>query len=193
MEFSERDLSLVFSALEFSSERHRDQRRKGREAAPYINHPIRVASLLWHAGEVRDIEVLAASLLHDVLEDTSTSPDEIRSRFGDRVLSLVREVTDDKSLPKAERKRLQIEHAPSLSPEAAQVKIADKIANIHDIINTPPHDWPPARLIAYLDWTEKVVAGLRGRNGKLEALYDQVLSEGRERLQRTLQEESDAS
>src|ERR1041385_3192371 len=110
--FKQEDISLLIKAVKFSAEKHKTQRRKGAEGSPYINHPIDVAEMLWNAGSVRDIPVLAAAMLHDTVEDTTTTPAEIEEHFGQVVRSLVQEVTDDKSLPKSERKRLQIEHAP---------------------------------------------------------------------------------
>src|SRR4051812_37053718 len=108
MMFHENDLSLILSAVKFSAEKHRNQRRKGEDESPYINHPIEVAETLWSIGKVRAVSIIAAALLHDTIEDTDTEPEEIRERFGDEVLSLIQEVTDDKSLPKAVRKQLQV-------------------------------------------------------------------------------------
>src|ERR1700739_117540 len=119
-------LSRVLSAATFAAERHRGQRRKGKDASPYINHPLALASLLAERGE-RDPKVLMAALLHDTVEDTATSFEDIEHCFGSEVADIVREVTDDKTLPKAERKRLQIEHAARLSRRAKLVKLADKI------------------------------------------------------------------
>ena len=181
-QFTEEDVSLLLSALEFSAGKHRNQRRKDAELSPYINHPIRVSTILWRTGGVRDTRMLAAALLHDVIEDTDTRPDEIEALFGPDVLSLVLELSDDKNLPKEERKRLQIEHAPTASYRAKQIKIADKICNVYDITHSTPKGWSVQRQEAYLDWTEKVVAGLRGCNASLESRYDEVLREGREAL-----------
>ena len=127
------DFSVFFKALVFAAHKHRNQRRKNVEAAPYINHPIAVAELLWTTGEVRDASILAAAILHDTIEDTDTSADELREQFGERICSIVLEVTDDKTLPKEDRKRLQIEHAPHRSPEASAVKLSDKTCNIRDM------------------------------------------------------------
>lgn len=171
--------ALFLKALRFAAAKHSGQRRKGSDHAPYINHPIAVAETLWRVGNVRDMNTLVAALLHDTIEDTGTQPEEIRAEFGEDVLGLVLECTDDKSLPKAERKRLQIEHAPHKSPRAWQIKLADKINNVQEIAANPPADWSTQRRREYLDWTEQVVNGLRGQNPELEALYDRVLAEGR--------------
>lgn len=172
------DLQLLMKALQFASLKHKDQRRKGDDAAPYINHPIDVTEMLVRVGQVTDVVVLQSALLHDTVEDTQTTAQEIEDLFGADVRSVVLEVTDDKSLPKDVRKRLQIEHSPHLSRRAQLVKLADKISNVKSIGLTPPEDWPLDRQAAYLHWTEKVVAGLRGCNASLEELYDELLAEG---------------
>lgn len=182
MDYTEQDISSILTALHLSADKHRNQRRKDVGSTPYINHPIEVADLLWRMGNVRDIRVIVAALLHDIIEDTKTKPDEIASRLGETVLSLVLEVTDDKGLPKPERKRLQIENAPHLTDEAKQIKLADKICNVRDVADSPPKDWDDQRRRDYLDWTEKVVEGIRGCNRPLEAFYDEVLRDGRKKL-----------
>ncbi|MEY3300168.1 MAG: pyrophosphokinae rsh [Cyanobacteriota bacterium] len=170
--------ALVLQALQFAALKHRDQRRKDEMASPYVNHLIAVANLLANVGEVTDPVTLMGGILHDTLEDTQTTPDELDATFGLAVRQVVQEVTDDKSLPKVERKRLQIEHAPHLSIHARQIKLADKISNVQDIIISPPKNWPLDRRQEYLAWTEQVVAGCRGANPALEALYDQILATG---------------
>src|SRR5919109_4461135 len=127
------ELALLLKALAFAAHKHRDQRRKDAEASPYINHPIALADVLVNEGGVSDVEVLCAALLHDTVEDTATTPQELAEDFGPRIARIVAEVTDDKALSKAERKRLQIEHAAGLSPEAKLVKLADKICNLRDV------------------------------------------------------------
>jgi guanosine-3',5'-bis(diphosphate) 3'-pyrophosphohydrolase len=177
------DLALVLRAASFSAERHTGQLRKGVDASPYINHPLEVASILANVGGVTDVTTLVAALLHDTVEDTSASPADLESHFGREVRLLVDEVTDDKKLEKAERKRLQIEHTPALSVAAKQIKLGDKICNTRDVVENPPSDWSLQRRREYLDWAELVVAGCRGANGALECHFDQVLSEGRESLE----------
>ena len=168
----------ILKAMDFAAQKHRDQRRKGPEASPYINHPIEVAEFLARVGDVNDLITLQGAILHDIIEDTKTPPEELGDAFGPEVLELVKEVTDDKKLPKAERKVLQIDHAPKLSKRAKQIKLADKISNVRSMTYTPPADWDLNRRQEYLAWSEKVVAGLRGCNLPLENLYDQVLEEG---------------
>lgn len=170
---------LFLKAIHFSADKHRDQRRKDLQQSPYINHPIEVAEELWEVGGVRESVPLIAAILHDTLEDTETTPDEISVLFGKKILSVVLEVTDDKSLPKQVRKQLQIEHAPHISSEAKLVKLADKICNLYDLIHSPPRMWNLARKREYLLWTEQVVAGLRGTNPALESHYDELLAEGK--------------
>jgi GTP diphosphokinase / guanosine-3',5'-bis(diphosphate) 3'-diphosphatase len=164
-------MQRVLSAASFAAERHRDQRRKGRDASPYINHPLALASLLASVGE-HDPVVLMAALLHDTVEDTATTSAEIAAAFGPEVAAIVREVSDDKSLPSAERKRLQIEHAPALSRRARLVKLADKICNLRDVRSSPPADWSLERRREYFDWAKAVVDALRGAHPQLEALFD---------------------
>lgn len=173
---------IILKALRFAAEKHNDQRRKDAKSSPYINHPIQVAEILWRVGDVRDTTLLVASLLHDTIEDTGTTPDEIKANFGEAVLALVLEVTDDKSLPKQVRKQLQVEHAPHKTRSAKLLKLADKISNVEDIITSPPRDWSWERRQEYLLWTERVVAGLRGVNEKLETQYDELLTQGKASL-----------
>jgi len=178
MDFSE-TTGLLLTAFRFSAEKHRNQRRKDNAQSPYINHPIDVAQLLWDVGGVHDVNVLLAAVLHDTIEDTHTRPEEIRQQFGQEVLSLVLEVTDDKSLPRQDRKRLQIETAPHKSFGAKLIKLADKSCNVRDLVATPPEDWSLERRREYLMWSEKVVAGLRGTNPALEEYYDHELDSGK--------------
>jgi len=176
------DVNLFIRALAFAAERHRLQRRKDAQQSPYLNHLIDVARLLCEVGGIHDPVTLAAGLLHDILEDTQTSPDEIRSQFGNEVLAVIEEVSDDKTLPKAERKQLQILHAPGLSQRAKLVKLADKISNVYDVAHLPPHSWPVERRQGYLDWAQAVAEGLRGTNGPLEACFDKTIQIARARI-----------
>ena len=178
MNFSD-NTGILFKAFRFSAGKHRNQRRRDSLESPYINHPIDVVQLLWEVGEVRDIDVLLAAILHDTIEDTNTAPEEIREFFGEEVLSLVLEVTDDKSLPKAERKHLQIVTAPDKSFGAKLIKLADKCCNVRDLLALPPAHWSLERRQDYLLWSEKVVAGLRGTNEALEEYYDHELASGK--------------
>lgn len=170
------DIATLLRAARFAADRHRDQRRKGADGEPYINHPLGVASVLAVEGGVTDIDVLCAALLHDTIEDTDTSGAELEAEFGPAVRSLVEEVTDDKSLPKERRKALQIEHASALSDKARLVKLADKICNLRDVAVDPPADWLLARRQAYFDWAVAVVDGLRGTHAELEARFDEALT-----------------
>lgn len=173
----------MLRAIHFAADKHKDQRRKGVEASPYVNHPIEVAELLASVGQVRDLDLLQAAVLHDTVEDTETTPEELERAFGPRVRSIVAEVTDDKSLEKAERKRLQVEHAPHMSPEAKQLKLVDKICNVRDVAVHPPKGWDLVRRREYLDWTELVVKGCRDVNEALEREYDAALREARAKVE----------
>lgn len=171
--------ATLLKAAEYAAEMHRDQRRKSVEASPYINHPIQVASIIANVGKVSDVSVLAAALLHDTIEDTEATGDALVERFGRDIRNLVEEVTDDKTLPKAERKRLQIEHTPHMSDGAKLIKIADKTCNVRDIGSKPPGDWSIERRREYFDRADKVVAGCRGVNAAMEELFDQSVARSR--------------
>lgn len=175
-------IGSILAAVHFAADKHRDQRRKDAKASPYINHPIEVAELLERVGGITDIVTLQGALLHDTIEDTNTTPEELENAFGKEVRHIVEEVTDDKQLSKEDRKRLQIEHAPHVSLKAKQIKLADKIANVRSVTEGPPAKWSLARRKEYLDWTEQVVAGLRGANPALEAHYRELLARGRKVL-----------
>jgi (p)ppGpp synthase/HD superfamily hydrolase len=171
-------LVLVSRAADFAAERHRDQRRKGTGQVPYVNHLADVARLLAVATKGADAELVAAGWLHDTVEDTATSHDELVSAFGDDVASLVREVTDDKSLPKAERKRLQVVKTSAKTPRARMIKLADLTSNLRQL----PDDWEAQRIREYFEWADQVAAGCRGINSELEGIFDQIFTAGRAAL-----------
>ena len=180
------DSAIILRALEFASVRHRTQFRKGNDRTPYINHPIQVANLLINYAGEPDPDLLVAAILHDVIEDTVETVEErdelistIKGMFGQNILSMTLEVTDDKTLDKQERKRLQVVNAPYLSDGAKKLKLADKILNVRDITHNPPSDWTLRRISDYFDWCEEVVSGVRGVNRKLEELFDETLTRAR--------------
>lgn len=170
------EVGMLLRAVAFAADKHKSQRRKDADATPYVNHPIALAQILKDEGSVDDIVVLIAAILHDTIEDTVTTASELRALFGDEITRIVLEVTDDKSLRKEDRKRLQIEHAAHASPKAKLVKLADKICNLRDIISNPPANWSSERKREYFDWAAKVVAGCRGENSELESRFDAVVS-----------------
>ena len=172
MTFSEDELKLLLDALAFSARKHKDQRRRDVDASPYINHPISLATILCNEGHVTDINVICGALLHDTVEDTDTTAAELEERFGPLISGIVMEVTDDKTLGKAERKRLQVEHAAHISRQAKLVKLADKISNLRDVADSPPPDWNLERRRGYFDWAQQVVERLRGTHETLEAIFD---------------------
>ncbi len=174
------NLDLVLRAAVFAAEKHRGQQRKGAGAAPYILHPLAVARALVEEGGVMDAEVIAAGLLHDTIEDTPTVHDDLCEVFGERVAGLVAELTDDKRLPKQIRKELQVEHAPHLSHDAKQIKLADKLCNLREIVEHPPVDWSMERKSQYFEWSRRVVDGVRGANSALERSFDVVCTLGRQ-------------
>lgn len=177
--------TLVLKAAQFAALKHRDQRRKDVESSPYIIHPITVALAIAEIGCIEEQEILAAALLHDTLEDTDTSASELDEIFGETVRQYVEEVTDDKSLPKEERKQKQIEHAAALSMGATLIKLGDKISNVSDVTLSPPAGWDTERRKQYLDWAEAVINNCPKVNSNLEELFSEVLSSGRNVLLRS--------
>lgn len=169
--------AVLLETVNFAAEKHRNQRRKDPEGTPYINHPIGVARILSHEGEITDVEVIQAALLHDTVEDTDTTFEELESVFGATVARIVQEVTDDKSLPKAERKRQQVEHAPHCSHQAKLVKLADKLYNLRDLNRCTPEGWSAQRVQEYFEWASQVVKGLRGTNAAIEEKLQQLFLE----------------
>jgi (p)ppGpp synthase/HD superfamily hydrolase len=147
---------------------------KGAAQEPYINHLLEVASLVAQATDASDPAIIVAALLHDTVEDAGVTSEMIASQFGQHVADIVLEVTDDKSLPKDERKRLQVKHAPNKSREAKLIKLADKISNIRSIADSPAPDWSVERRLEYVEWAKRVVAGLRGVSPWLEEQFDQA-------------------
>lgn len=180
-------LPTLFAALSFAARKHRDQRRKGSSASPYVNHVIDVVTILTAEGGVSDEAMLVAAIMHDTVEDTDTTFDELAAAFGQAVSALVREMTDDKALPKLERKQFQVTHAPDASAEAKQIKIADKIANVRDVATNPAAGWSLDRRREYLDWSERVVAGCRGVNARLDQAFDETLRQARQVLEAPLE------
>ena len=175
-------INKLVEAASFAAQRHTGHQRKGNGKQPYINHPLEVANLIANVGQVDDVDVLIAAILHDTVEDVGVTKDDIVKQFGERVAGIVMEVTDDKTLPKEERKRLQVEHAPRLSPEAKLVKLGDKISNISDVTINPPDGWDVQRRKQYIDWGEAVGKGLRGVNDSLEKKFDETIASARKAL-----------
>ena len=178
------DVLALTRALIFAARKHSDQRRKGAAAEPYVNHLAEVALLVAEATEGRDVEAVVAALLHDTLEDTRTTREELEREFGPEVAAVVAEVTDDKGLPKAERKRLQVEHAARKSDRAKLVKIADKTSNLRSILESPPLGWDRARRREYFEWSRRVVAGCRGVSPRLEGWFDSAYAAGMAGMER---------
>jgi (p)ppGpp synthase/HD superfamily hydrolase len=176
---------LIARAADFAARAHVTQRRKGDAQEPYVNHLIEVALLLTEATGGEDAPLIAAGWLHDTLEDTATEREELEALFGSAVASIVAEVTDDKSLKKAERKRLQVEAASTKSPRARMLKIADKTSNLRAIALSPPSGWDLDRREEYVRWAEAVVAGCRGLNATLEVAFDDAARQARGAIGRT--------
>jgi len=176
-------LTLVTKAYHHAAIWHAGHRRKGEAAEPYINHLTEVADLIATATQGTDLNLVAAAVLHDAIEDAGVARDQMTQIFNEDVATLVAEVTDDKSLPKAERKRLQVERTPHKSPRAKMIKIADKTSNLRSITETPPTDWPLERKVEYLEWARTVAQGAKGQNVLLDEAFDAAALE----LQRHLE------
>lgn len=174
---SRNELVLLMDVLSFAAEKHRFQKRKDVEASPYINHPIALASILCNEAGITDTDVICGALLHDTVEDTETTPEELESRFGKMIRDIVMDVTDDKTLSKSERKQRQIEHAAQISSKAKLVKMADKIANVRDIIHYPPDGWDDLRKREYFDWAKAVVDQVSNEHAGMSDLFDQAYAE----------------
>jgi (p)ppGpp synthase/HD superfamily hydrolase len=168
-------MEKVISAVNFAAIAHKNQRRKNAEATPYINHPIEVMYLLSNAG-VTDPDILAAAVLHDTIEDCGVTYDQICQRFGQHVADYVRECSDDKSLPKVERKRQQIEHAKVISVGAKLIKIADKLSNIGDLTHNPPKNWSNSEIGGYFAWSYAVYLQLKGCNSILDTQIEAIFA-----------------
>jgi guanosine-3',5'-bis(diphosphate) 3'-pyrophosphohydrolase len=179
---TDHELDKLFVTLEFAMYKHRNQRRKDRENIPYINHPIEVMTILWKRGAVRDLATLLGALLHDTLEDTETTEAELDSHFGAEVAHIVREVSDNKSLPKMLRKQQQIDHAGNLSRAACEIKIADKIANVQEILDNPPQGWSRRRRWEYIQWATEVVENLAHQNPFLTDYFHGLVHRGKAQL-----------
>ena len=165
-------MKLLMDAAYFAADKHAMQRRKGVAAEPYINHLLEVAALVANATTEPDVPAVISALLHDCIEDAGVTQEEIAERFGDEIAGVVAEVTDDKSLKKEERKRLQVANAPKKSPRAVLVKMADKVSNLRAILDSPPTDWSDERRTEYFIWAKQVVGGLPNPNRLLQAEFD---------------------
>lgn len=177
----EKSLSLeqieqICAGVDFAAEKHRFQTRKNKEKTPYISHPIGVAYNAMAVGEVRDVDVIIGALLHDTVEDTQTTFEEIENKFGKRAASLVREVTDDRSLALETRKRMQVISASQKSIGAAQIKLADKLFNLNDLMHNTPEDWTQARIDGYYEWAQAIVDRLPQANEKLHEAVEDIIN-----------------
>jgi len=180
-------LDSLLTAAIFAARKHQGQVRKDHQASPYVTHPLTVARLIDTIGEIQDQDILIAAILHDTLEDTDTRPEDLQEHFGTDVLTMVLEVTDDKSLPKICRKQRQVIHAPHLSYAARIIKLADKIVNCTDILRNPPFDWSLTRRQEYIQWAADVVFQIRGTNPPLEQAFDELFAEAEALLNFRLQ------
>ena len=164
----------ILAAARFAAEKHAQQKRKGALGEPYINHLMEVAELIAASSEVLDVELMMAGFLHDTVEDTDVTLRQLEDLFGSDVAGLVAEVTDDKSLPKETRKRLQVQNANKKSERAQTLKLADKISNLRSILASPPTGWSLERKQQYFEWAKQVVSGLTAPNSFLKAEFDKT-------------------
>jgi guanosine-3',5'-bis(diphosphate) 3'-pyrophosphohydrolase len=166
----------ILAAAKFAAEKHAAQKRKGAAAEPYVNHLIEVAELVAGSSDELDVNMMMAGFLHDTIEDTWTTADELEREFGNDVTLLVLELTDDKSLPKEVRKELQVEEAPNISVRAQVIKLADKISNLRSILTSPPANWNTRRKREYFEWGQRVVNALSAPNPILKAEFDRTFA-----------------
>ncbi len=179
-------LDRILEAAIFAARKHQGQVRKDDRRSPYITHPLQVAQTLWDIGGVREPQTLIAAILHDTIEDTNTTYAEVRETFGEEILQIVLEVTDDKTLEKMARKRAQVVHAPDLSEPASLIKLGDKLVNCCDILQNPPRNWTLSRRREYIQWGADVIEKIRGINQPLEDAFDRMLAEAQEQLNFTI-------
>jgi len=171
-----KDSIQIVNAMHFAATKHAEQKRKGYLEEPYFNHVSEVAWILANNAEEPDTNLIIAGLLHDTIEDTDTTHDELVEEFGNDVANLVQEVTDDKNLEKQVRKQLQIDDSSKKSDRAKQLKIADKISNLCGILSSPPLDWSRKRKLEYAEWSNKVIAGCKGVSKNLDDLFFVIYS-----------------
>lgn len=169
-------MKKLIQMLSYASEKHKNQRRQGVNKTPFINHPIEVCRILSEVGGVTDEDILCSCLGHDLIEDANVTFEDLEMLFGIRVANMVQECSDDKSLPKQERKRLQIIHTKTISDDAKLIKLADKIANMQSVLNDPPN-WPLERKIKSFDWSYEVVGWIQGLNPALEEMFADVYAQ----------------
>lgn len=173
----EKDIHRIIDAISFASEKHKHQSRRDVEKTPYIIHPIIMANTLMVIGRVRDADIIIAALLHDTVEDTAATFEEIMEQFGARVEGIVREVTDDKSMQQEERRRSQVHRAPHMSCGAAQVQLVDKLYNLEDVMRNPPPEWNKEKRDTYFEWGQEVVENLPWVNAPLKEAIDDLAIE----------------
>lgn len=175
MTYPVQPIQTILAAVNFAAQKHSNQHRSGAAAEPFVNHLVEVAELVAGALSELDTNLVIAALLHDSVEDAGVTIEELTQRFGTDVAELVDEVTDDKTLPKQERKRLQVVNAPLKSERAQMIKIADKISNLRSLHSSPPIGWDSERKTEYIRWAKQVVSGLAKPNPILLAEFDAVL------------------
>ncbi|XP_002157565.3 guanosine-3',5'-bis(diphosphate) 3'-pyrophosphohydrolase MESH1 [Hydra vulgaris] len=168
------DIKKLVEAFDFAAKKHSKQTRKNIDKTPYINHPIGVASIISSEAGITDVDILISAVLHDTVEDTNTTFEELEINFGKKIRGIVEECSDDKTLEKDVRKQMQIEKAPFSSYEAKVVKLADKLYNLRDLLINTPVGWSEGRVNEYFIWALQVVRGLKGTNSVLETELESI-------------------
>ena len=168
------NIDIILDAISFAIDKHGKQVRKDAEESAYIRHPIEVAQLLIMAGVV-DEDVIAAAVLHDVVEDCGVSVADISARFNPRIGLIVQEVSDDPALSGMARKDAQVVKVGMISPEGKLIKVADKICNLQDVLYRPPVTWDDARKAAYFDFAERVFNAANIKNPYLVECFNDLM------------------
>lgn len=178
-------LKMVSLAADYAARQHVSQRRKGVAQEPYLNHLAEVAALLAATSTSPEWKLICAGWLHDTIEDTGTRREELAIMFGDEVAAIVVEVTDDKTLPKAQRKELQLRNTPHKSDAAKLIKLADKTSNLRSLASSPPEWWDRDRVLAYVAWAEQVVASCLPLNEVLAGHFQEAAEAVRRKANET--------
>lgn len=172
---SEEKIEVICRTVAFAAEKHKGQKRKNKEKTHYISHPLGVTYNLMHYGDVRDVALITASLLHDMLNQQGCSYSELEKEFGKQVADYVKEVTDDKSPSRAALRRAQLIKAPNISQGAAQIKLADYLYNVGDLLHSPPETWNQGRIDRYYQWIQTLLDRLPPANEKLKGAVQQAI------------------
>jgi len=174
---NEKDAEAVLGAAIFATEKHKSQVRSNEKKTPYIIHPIEVADLVMKIGHVYDKDVLITALLHDVMDDTQTTYEQITSLYGTKVSSYLEEMTSKQGLSLKEQKKQQIMQAFRQNPSVAIIKLSDKLSNLKTLATSPPPSWSRDRIDQYFQWAQTVIENLPESNQLLKKAVKNVISD----------------